>query len=1096
MDKYTVDLDAVLDEFEQNEDNADQITAVHHPNPISINNIDEPSLPHIPPINNHKSSGFDYPFEPMEKLDLAEADFGAPFKLLTRDLPSPIEKSIPNGTNANIPENNALTAETIASNLEKEKHSDARNEEIAPKDTNKTSLVQNNLISLNKNLPKINNGDRCQNGVEENNKISEIGAGEAPNNINVSKMEETGLEFVKLVGFTDVQMSESELDDHFKNAELELAMEASVSPKAKSNDESSSSEEYFSPLAELKSPHIPLDREDGGKKRDDVEVKKVEDDVASDKLVNEEAEEVVEDEMMDGGAGAQTKMQRPTCLMLSGVEPSLASVDALLDFPTPANPNGNYLHETSLLDDSRMSTTDDNACIDAWKEDETVSTTTPDWHGAEDFQLGKMAPFWIPDSEAPLCMHCNVKFTVLKRRHHCRACGQVLCSQCCGAKAKLPFMENREARVCSQCHLQLKKAESPSAGSFLPSAPLMSPSLQPISNRPNPNNPIEYCSTISPLQQAKASPQVPLPTIMVPVGVLKREGSKTKGAGEPKQVMFSDGIRPGGDLTELDEVEEPRPLYRRPGRVQKKIERNVDGSLSEGSPEHLTRLPELPLHLSNYVPEEEMRYPPVIFTDENGLESVDVYPDLMLIYEKLIDLNEPPIKFAINKNLFVFVKIVQLNCCLGKLCWCFSTKGMCNVAQEEMMIVLECLPDEKEIAKDIFYHFSTVYDDASHGIVISHLSCSIFNHAFLSSRDHGGFLYIKPTTQCLKQLPVPDCNFLVGVLLQKWEIPWAKVFPLRLMLRLGAEFSCYPCPILSCRFRKPVFYEIGHTIMNILADFRNYQYTLPNIRGMKIHLEDKKTRIKFPRNRYDDVMRALNNSNDHVLALGTIGASFVVFSGALKSTSGFVAKLSVVEDGVMVQIPPDKMAELRQSLREMNDMALNCGPIDAETHEEVVFVQWVDDDKEFNVGVKSPIDNMAMDGIQSIRIHGGTDYAGERWLIRWTEVFLIQTDELINSRRSEPVNISRLSEKLAQAFCMALTSHLESLKVSNMTKLGLRATVDTENVGYEVGSLSDKLPAVYMNDLDSNLIPVIHRAVSTTQEGPVTLELIFHVLEQ
>ena len=41
--------------------------------------------------------------------------------------------------------------------------------------------------------------------------------------------------------------------------------------------------------------------------------------------------------------------------------------------------------------------------------------------------------------------------------------------------------------------------------------------------------------------------------------------------------------------------------------------------------------------------------------------------------------------------------------------------------------------------------------------------------------------------------------------------------------------------------------------MNLLADFRNFQYMLPQIHGVTIHMQDKRTTINFPRNRYEDV---------------------------------------------------------------------------------------------------------------------------------------------------------------------------------------------------------------------------------------------------
>nr|CCA21123.1 Mitochondrial Carrier (MC) Family putative [Albugo laibachii Nc14] len=40
--------------------------------------------------------------------------------------------------------------------------------------------------------------------------------------------------------------------------------------------------------------------------------------------------------------------------------------------------------------------------------------------------------------ELSLCRHCNTKFGVLRRRHHCRLCGCVYCSDCLSTKVRLP----------------------------------------------------------------------------------------------------------------------------------------------------------------------------------------------------------------------------------------------------------------------------------------------------------------------------------------------------------------------------------------------------------------------------------------------------------------------------------------------------------------------------------------------------------------------------------------------------------------------------------------------------------------------------------
>ncbi|GBL91933.1 Zinc finger FYVE domain-containing protein 9 [Araneus ventricosus] len=204
-------------------------------------------------------------------------------------------------------------------------------------------------------------------------------------------------------------------------------------------------------------------------------------------------------------------------------------------------------------------------------------------------QIGIVKPYWIPDAEAVNCMHCGMKFTVIKRRHHCRGCGKVLCSRCCNQKAFLSYL-NKEDRICQPCAdilastLHSEQVPVPfdsQSSSSCGSSPNFSPSPQAPSNfgdkgiwRPHPNNPDDYCSTIPPLQQIQSSGPRPPPTVMVPIGVLKR-GNKPRR--EPKQVIFSDGIRPGGDLTDLTEPVDAVPVYRRIGR--KRVDKIISGLL-------------------------------------------------------------------------------------------------------------------------------------------------------------------------------------------------------------------------------------------------------------------------------------------------------------------------------------------------------------------------------------------------------------------------------------------------------------------------------------------------------------------------------------
>ena len=60
---------------------------------------------------------------------------------------------------------------------------------------------------------------------------------------------------------------------------------------------------------------------------------------------------------------------------------------------------------------------------------------------------------------------------------------------------------------------------------------------------------------------------------------------------------------------------------------------------------------------------------------------------------------------------------------MGRTAWSFTTEGMVTVGQDELVLVLEVLPNEETVPRDIFCHLNAVYTEASKGKLL--LSVSI-----------------------------------------------------------------------------------------------------------------------------------------------------------------------------------------------------------------------------------------------------------------------------------------------------------------------------------------------------------------------------------
>ncbi|KAK6181126.1 hypothetical protein SNE40_009055 [Patella caerulea] len=69
-------------------------------------------------------------------------------------------------------------------------------------------------------------------------------------------------------------------------------------------------------------------------------------------------------------------------------------------------------------------------------------------------------PEWVPDNDCGYCMQrsCQSKFDFIRRRHHCRRCGNCFCNSCCDNKLPLPRMSFVDpVRQCNKCAEITKK---------------------------------------------------------------------------------------------------------------------------------------------------------------------------------------------------------------------------------------------------------------------------------------------------------------------------------------------------------------------------------------------------------------------------------------------------------------------------------------------------------------------------------------------------------------------------------------------------------------------------------------------------------------
>ncbi|XP_069065453.1 FYVE, RhoGEF and PH domain-containing protein 1 isoform X3 [Pleurodeles waltl] len=90
------------------------------------------------------------------------------------------------------------------------------------------------------------------------------------------------------------------------------------------------------------------------------------------------------------------------------------------------------------------------------REDDDSPPNSPVRSRFMNTDLGKRAPTPIREKEVTMCMRCREPFnSITKRRHHCKACGHVVCGKCSEFRARLVYDNNRTNRVCTDCYTAL-----------------------------------------------------------------------------------------------------------------------------------------------------------------------------------------------------------------------------------------------------------------------------------------------------------------------------------------------------------------------------------------------------------------------------------------------------------------------------------------------------------------------------------------------------------------------------------------------------------------------------------------------------------------
>ncbi|CAJ0576520.1 unnamed protein product, partial [Mesorhabditis spiculigera] len=703
--------------------------------------------------------------------------------------------------------------------------------------------------------------------------------------------------------------------------------------------------------------------------------------------------------------------------------------------------------------------------------------------------LGKVKPFWIPDADCMVCMLCSAKFTLLVRRHHCRACGRVLCAACCNEKASLAYLGDDEKknkqRVCQPCLSMLDRIKAYEDRQELvefEENPSTTRTRSVLKSRPIDVEGVEEGDGIGPSTSS-------LPNSYP-------EGMSVE---RKRSVVFRDGSRPGehsGDATEQTVLKAKKKSGRKRVHVTQKL---ASIKIEE--------------EMASYLPAEWSG--PFIVRNADGTVARQTNDELI---ERL--KQKSSVEVFLKRNLQCVVQFADHPTKPDTEICGVSSKGFFAIGVDEIVYIWELNeePIDYSVPLGVLARFAEVdlscLEDGGSGIrpMTGRLpalhSCS---DPTQSSQCATHILFYRPSRKEAKTISItwPQSPYVIGISIHPDELVWALAHPNRLLLRMGLDQSWYPYPVINSVGLLPVFGKnTNNTVIKMFTDFREWAFRMEQISGSTVVLKGTETSIRIPRAAREQIKTLVQGNarmmawqcglaseadsqlvcvddggllTTQLLARGhtraVTGASFVIFDSGLKSADD-VFQITIVEDGVTIRMSGDSLEKLADALKVGEDWEA-ISPKGAG----VVRVQWVDaeyflnDDSVSNL--VSPIDGRYMGGhfqyglsltralSTSIQVCASPEYA-----VRLSHVFHVGDDRIAPD---DEAKVFSVAEMLAREATKHLDSFVQPLTSIGQMSVAIRLEVCDQDVSMDIAPWEglEQQRDQYVSSMDQ-LVPILY----------------------